>query len=474
MTTLWTGADVLAAIGGVGSDDWDATGVSIDSRTTQPGDLFLALSHLLDGHDHVAEAFAKGAVAAVVSHAPKNTATNARLITVSDVSVALRNLAMAGRYRSQARIVAVTGSVGKGSTVGMLQVMLSGQGDCHVCDSQSLNTWDVALSLATLPEAADYAVIKIGARHQGDIAKLAKLVQPHVAIITRIGSAHLAAFGTSAAIATEKADLYQGMTAQGCAIFPEDGPHSEILRAKAGTAKMMSFGETGDWRLKQVRLGHATTIIMAQGAGQDYLFKLAVPGRHFAMNALAALAGVAAIGADPVTATMDLLEWKPARGRGASEQIRLDPANDSEVLTLVDEATSANPTSLAAAFEVIAAYDPIDNVGRLVKGRRVAFLADMSGLGDAAPSLHANLATNCHLQKIDQIHCAGPLMYHLWRGLPAHQRGQWVETSADIARQVSRLVDAGDVVLVKGGSGSNIVLVVDAIHKLGHRRPLEE
>ncbi|MEM8538251.1 MAG: UDP-N-acetylmuramoyl-tripeptide--D-alanyl-D-alanine ligase, partial [Pseudomonadota bacterium] len=133
----------------------------------------------------------------------------------------------------------------------------------------------------------------------------------------------------------------------------------------------------------------------------------------------------------------------------------------------------ANPTSLAASLEVLAASTPKDGVGRINKGRRIAFLGDMLELGTAETAMHAEMATNAHLQTLDMIHCAGPLMRHLWEALPEHQRGQWTATAAELVPTAASLVDAGDVVLVKGSKGSKISVVVDALRKMGHRRAQE-
>ncbi|SFR35898.1 UDP-N-acetylmuramoyl-tripeptide--D-alanyl-D-alanine ligase [Yoonia tamlensis] len=467
MTALWAGDDVIGATGGQGPDGWQATGISINADDTQPGDLFIAVQ------GDARTAFANGAVAALVVEALDDLAQPQ--IIVADTLAALDDLARAARFRSAAKIVAVTGSVGKASTIAMVQVILGGQGICHARPARYQNRLDVALWLATLPPLADYAVVKIGADQPGDIARLTRLTQPHAALVTRIAPEHLAAFGSLSAIADEKAAIFQGLAPGGCGVFHGDDQHAKQMRKSVGRARHLRFGGAGnDWSLQRVKLGEAVTVVMANGCGQDYLFKLGVPGRHFAMNALGALAAATAVGADPVTATLDLAQWTPPVGRGTRETIVLDPANDGETLCLIDDALNANPTSVATSFEVIASATPRNNVGRIVKGRRIAIIGDMADLGPQSARMHGELAQCDHIQAIDQIHCIGPQIYHLWRALPLHQRGQWAQSAADFAPHVSKLVDAGDVVLVKGAAGSKTFLVVDAIRKLGHRRPLEE
>jgi len=324
-----------------------------------------------------------------------------------------------------------------------------------------------------MPADTDYAVIEIGMSNPGEIAPLSQMTRPHVAMVTTVAAAHLASFDNLAGIAIEKACIMDGLEPGGVAVLNGDIETSRILQDHAAAlgAKQMLFGETApDWIVNDVRITGDVTVIAASGCGADYLFKLSVPGRHFAMNAVGVLAVAEALGADPVAASLDIATWVPPAGRGTREIIVTDIANDGESLALLDDAFNANPTSLAASFEVLAASTPTDNVGRIVKGRRVAILGDMLELGAAEAAMHRKMVDNEHLQSIDLVHCAGPLMRHLWTALPEQKRGHWTETAAELVPQVQRLVDAGDVVLVKGSKGSKVSLVVDAIRKLGHRR----
>ncbi|MBQ2259885.1 MAG: UDP-N-acetylmuramoyl-tripeptide--D-alanyl-D-alanine ligase [Loktanella sp.] len=474
MNALWTAADALEATHGVTSCDWAATGVSIDTRTLQPGDLFVALKDLRDGHDFVKLALEKGAAAAMVTHRPADVGPDAPLLVVPDVLKGLEALGQAARARSKTRIIAITGSVGKTSTKEMLRTVLSRQGKCHAAEASYNNHWGVPLTLARMSADADYAVIEIGMSNPGEIAPLSQLTRPHVAMVTTVAAAHLAQFDSLDGIAAEKATIVDGLEPGGIAVLNGDIATSGLLqdRARAADAQIVLFGETtGDWRISDLRICQDVTVIAAGSPGHDYLFKLSVPGRHFALNAVGVLAVVAALGADPVAASLDLALWVPPAGRGTREIIQLDQASEFETLDLMDDAFNANPTSLAASLEVIAAGQPRDGVGRVAKGRRIAVLGDMLELGPDEVAMHQAMAQNPHLQQIDLVHCAGPLMRHLWQALPENQRGQWMPTAADLAARAARLVDAGDVVLVKGSKGSKIALVVDAIRKLGHRRP---
>ncbi|MDX8351300.1 UDP-N-acetylmuramoyl-tripeptide--D-alanyl-D-alanine ligase [Cognatiyoonia sp. IB215182] len=474
--SLWTSADAAAATGGDSTTVWNAKGVSIDTRTLQPGDLFVALKDVRDGHDFVAQALEKGAAAALVSHRPLGVPENAPLLIVPDVLSALGDLGRAARARTTARIAAITGSVGKTSVKEMLRTVLSKQGKCHAAEASYNNHWGVPLTLARMPADADYAVIEIGMSNPGEITPLSQMAQPHVAMVTTVAAAHLASFESLAAIAVEKACIMDGLQPRGMAVLNADIETTQILQDHAAEmgVKTTLFGKNGrDWTVKDVRLSGDVTIINASHGDQHYLFKLSVPGRHFAMNAVGVLAVTDALGADPVAASLDIAGWIPPAGRGTREIIVTDDASE-ESLELLDDAFNANPTSLAASLEVLAAATPANNVGRIIKGRKVAILGDMLELGTNEVQMHRDMAANTHLQQADLVHCVGPLMRHLWEDLPEGQRGRWAETAPELVGQAPRLVDAGDVVLVKGSKGSKVSLIVDAIRKLGHRRPQEE
>ena len=466
--TLWTATDAVAATHGTTTTDWSATGVSIDTRTIQPGDLFIALTDSRDGHDFVATALQKGAAAALVSRIPQDVAPEAPLLIVPDVLRALEHLGQAARARSSAKIVAVTGSVGKTSTKEMLRAILSGQGRTHAAEASYNNHWGVPLTLARMPPDTQFAVIEIGMNHPGEIAPLARLTRPHVALITTIAPAHLEAFGSLDGIATEKAAIFQGLEPHGTAMIPLDTPTAPILLAEATGHSLKTFGANprADYHLAHVTVGDHATVIRATRNGTSFLFKVMSPGRHFAANGLAALAVADALGLDPALAAADLGRWSPPQGRGTRETIMLDPV-ESLSFDLIDDAFNSNPASLAAALDVLIAATPQDQVGRISGGRRIAVLGDMLELGPTETQLHLAIARHPGLATVTTVHCVGPRMAALHQVLPRAQRGQWVASATDLAATARSLVDAGDVVLVKGSKGIKVSLVVDALRKLG-------
>ncbi len=472
--SLWTASDAAHATGGEARGDWQATGVSIDTRTIQAGDLFVALKDIRDGHEFVAQALAKGACAAMVSHIPEGVSAEAPLLIVDDVLPALEALGAAARDRTSAQVVAVTGSVGKTSTKEMLRDVLSGQGRTHAAEASYNNHWGVPLTLARMPQDTEFAVIEIGMNHPGEIAPLSKMARPHVGVITTVAAAHLEAFENIAGIAHEKAAIFEGLEPGGTAIVNGDVETASILveAGRQAADRVICFGgEAGnDYQLISITLGDEVTVAQAMAGDQKLLFKLSAAGRHFAHNALAVLACVEVMGGDMALACADLGRWQPPGGRGTREVVQLDPGDDRLTIDLIDDAFNANPTSMAASLEVLAASTPVEGIGRIAKGRRIAILGDMLELGPDEAILHAGMADLPSIQGVTLVHCVGPRMKGLWQALPDVQRGKWVATAEELAQEVPRLVDAGDVVLVKGSKGSKVSLVVDALRRLGQRK----
>jgi len=477
MSPLWTAAEAAAATGGRARGGWAVTGVAIDSRTVAPGDLFVALQAGRDGHDFVADALARGAAAAMVARVPPGVAADAPLLLVADTLAGLTALGRAGRARSAARVAAITGSVGKTSAKEMLAAALAGQGRVHAAEASHNNHWGVPLTLARLPRDAGFAVVEIGMNAPGEIAPLARLARPHVALITAIAPAHLAGFADGIdGIAREKASIVAGLEPGGTAVLPADSAWIDSLEAaaRAAGARVETFGAAAGagFRATAIRPGAGVCVVEAAFPGGPLLFKVASPGRHMAENALGVLAAVRALGADPARAALALARWAPPAGRGARLWVGLDPANPEIGFTLIDDAFNANPASVAAALALLAAETPAHGQGRIARGRRIAILGDMLELGPDAPALHAAIARDPAMAAIDRVHCAGPLMHHLWDALPEAQRGRHAPDAAALAGGAGRLVDPGDVVLVKGSKASGVASLVDVLAKMGDLRPL--
>jgi len=457
---LWTSLGLVAPLsarvsGGVPRGG--VRGISIDTRTLQPGDLFVAIAGAArDGHEFVEAAFAKGAVAAVVdeAHAEK-LAGHGPLYIVHDALAALDGLGSAARARTPARIVAITGSVGKTSTKEALRLVLSAAGTAHASPASYNNHWGVPLSLARMPKRTRFGIFEIGMNHGGEITPLAALVRPHVAIVTTIAPVHLEYFAGLDAIADAKAEIFSGLVPGGVAILHRDIPQYDrlVAHAKASPAgHVASFGTdaAADARLLDVELAPDHTIVAARVLGHEIIYKLGAPGRHFALNSLAVLLAAKALGIDVDAAAGTLAAFNAPPGRG---ERRVLATVDGD-FTLIDESYNASPASMRAAFALIGGL-PLNGAGR-----RIAVLGDMLELGENAPAMHAELAADIAADHIDLVYTAGHLMKELYRALPREVQGGWRPSAAELAPFVRAAVRAGDIVLVKGSNSSKMKTIV--------------
>jgi UDP-N-acetylmuramoyl-tripeptide--D-alanyl-D-alanine ligase len=447
--TLWTADELREATGGWFAAAFDAAGVSIDTRTLEPEDLFIALlGESGDGHDHATRAI-EGGAAGVMLHRD-NPAIAHRLI-VDDTLAGLTRLGAFSRARFTGRLIAVTGSVGKTTTKEMLRLALSPFGAVHAAVASYNNHWGVPLTLARAPRDAAFCVVEIGMNHAGEIAPLARLAQPRVAVITAVEAAHIGHLGSMEAIAAEKAAILDGLHPDGVAVLPAGSPWFPLLRERAGSRRVLSFdaGSGNGARLVEIEENANHSDLLIDIEGRQLRLRLHAPGRHMAMNALAALAAVAALGFDPVTAARALERFAPLPGRGAHRSLAL-PGGPA---LLLDESYNANGASMRAALDVLRLQPAT---------RRVAILGDMLELGAAGPVEHAALAGDV-TRSADIVFTCGPLMRHLFDAIPQSARGGHAEDSAALAPIVAEQIAAGDAILVKGSLGSRMKTIVAAL-----------
>ena len=453
MTALWTSTELRAATSGVLAAECAVKGVSIDSRSITSGDIFIALRDQRDGHDFVADALARGAMAAMVDHAPQGAVDTAKLLMVGDTLAGLTALGAAGRARATARVVGVTGSVGKTTTKEMLRVALGTFGATHASAASHNNHWGVPLTLARLPRDAAFAVIEMGMNNRGEIAPLSRLAQPQIGIITSIGTAHIGLLGSQAAIAAEKGDIIAGIAPGGTAILPADSSFAAELVARARDAGLtvLTHGEAAgaDARLLSYQASPEGGMAEIALAGQHIALRLTTPGRHVALNACAVLAAVQALGLSPEKGAEALASFTAGAGRGALRRIRVA---GGEAL-LIDDSYNASVASVRAGLAVLAAQPA---------KRRIFAFGDMLELGAEGPAQHAVLAPDA-AQNSDLVFCCGPLSKYLFDALPAHQRGGHFPDSAALAPALRAALQPGDAVLVKGSLGSRMSLVIAAL-----------
>ncbi|MFV3074139.1 UDP-N-acetylmuramoylalanyl-D-glutamyl-2,6-diaminopimelate--D-alanyl-D-alanine ligase [Niveispirillum fermenti] len=465
---LWTGSEVAAACNGrtAGDAAWTVTGVSIDSRTIMPGDLFIPLKgpHF-DGHAFVGQALAQGAAGAVVADIPAGFEHDARLIKVDDTMVALQDLGRMGRVRATGKVLAVTGSVGKTGTKEALKVALESQGATFATAGSLNNHWGVPLSLARFPAGSLFGVFELGMNHAGEIGPLSRMVRPDIAIITTVEAVHIEFFASVEHIADAKAEIFEGMDPAGTAILPRDNPHYARLLAAArtqGLTRVLSFGmaEGADGRLLSYAPHADHGVASARIDGVEVTYTLPLPGLHHAVNSLAVLLAVRAAGGDVAVAARSLAGLAPIKGRGQRRSIDVPGGR----FTLIDESYNASPVSVAASAGVLGQAMPGPG------GRRIAVLGDMRELGDHAPALHVGLVEPVVSAGTDLVFCCGPNMRHLFDALPAEKRGAHAPDSTTLAPLVTAAIRAGDAVMVKGSAGSRMALVVEALKAMDHGR----
>lgn len=461
MQPLWTFSELSAALGSEpeGGADQPITGISIDTRTLQAGDLFVALKDQRDGHDFVSSAFKVGAAAALVSEGYARQPTDGVLFRVPDTLKGLEALGCVARERlsSIARVVAVTGSAGKTGTKEMLRACLAHLGATHASEKSYNNHWGVPLTLARMPRETQFGIFEIGMNHAGEIRPLTKMVRPHAAIITTVESVHLEYFPSVEAIADAKGEIFEGLVPGGTAIIKYDNPHADRLMAIAercgAKAVTFGFGANAAVRGDDLKLDHDGSALTVRFGEWRIALRLAMPGRHIAENALAVAAAIGAIGADVEKASSVLADLQPPVGRGARSLLHIE---GGEAL-LIDESYNANPASMRAALATLA------SVPRQKFSRRIAVLGDMLELGADAQALHEGLKDAVEEAGIDLIFACGPHMKGLYEALPKSKKGGYASTSSLLQGTLLSNLRRGDVIMVKASNGTRLGPVVAAL-----------
>ncbi len=465
MTLLWRSQELVTIMRArpVGQLPEGVTGISIDSRTIQSGEAFFAIKgDRFDGHDYVLKSMHGGAALAVVSEEKLVAFGHLQmpLLVVSNVLEAMEMLGRAARERSQARIVAVTGSVGKTTTKEMLRTILSPSGETHVSPASFNNHWGVPLTLARMPVSARFGVFEIGMNHPGEIEPLVKMVRPHVAIVTAVAPAHLGAFKDVNEIAHAKAEIFTGLVRGGTALINRDDqrfPLLSELAEKAGVRDIMSFGTKrgADFRAADIRALPDCTVVDARIDGEAVTYKIGAPGNHFVSNSLAAMGAVSLVGADLAKAGLAMAGVRAEKGRGRRHVLTLKNGR----FTLIDESYNANPTSVTAAVEALA----VSRTGE--KGRRIAVLGDMLELGKASTRLHKGLKKPLEAGGVDLVYLAGPEMKALAETLDPSLLAGHFDNAAKLEKKLISALRPGDVVMIKASLGSKFTLLVEALLK---------
>lgn len=460
--SLWTSVEAAKATRGDVTQDFVATGVSINTRTLNRGDLFIALvGPNADGHDHVAKAFEMGAAAAVVSHRPPVFDPDTPLLMVEDTMQALEDLGVYARNRFKGKVIAVTGSVGKTGTKEALNLVLSDQAKTAANIGSLNNHWGLPLSLARMEQDALYGVMELGMNHPGELIPLSKMTQPDVCLITTVQAAHTEFFASTAEIAKAKAEIFQGAKPGWTAVINADIQETDQLQKAAKEHKaseVLTFGESvdADFRVIVYKMAEQGSDITAITPTGPVSYHIASPGRHWVLNSLGVLASVYALGGDVQKAAQSLAKLTPPKSRGERFDVQLKDGS----FALIDESYNASPAAVCAALAVLGAQ-PV-----LGSSARIAVLGDMLELGDDTPKIHRDLGEVLIASGVNKVYLAGEAMQYLWDVLPKNMQGHHCSTSQELADVVKAVMKPGDVVMVKGSAGSKMDVVVKELRAL--------
>ncbi len=450
--SLWTSKDIALATGGIEAADFSANGVSIDTRSLKKGDLFIALKSERDGHDFIAKAMEAGA-AGVLAEKQRG---EAKSVIVADTQKALEALGGAGRDRSQALRIAVTGSVGKTSIKEALATIFSHFGETHKSQKSFNNHLGAPITLATLPVEAKYGIFELGMNHAGELTELSKQIKPDIALISNVVSVHLAHFDSEKDIARAKAEIIDGLSPDGTLILNSDNPHTDFIKTLAGDRSILTFGRAkdSDVQITNTDAHAAGGTVSLKVAGEEINVTLSVPGQHWFSNAAACMAVAKAAGLDLSKAAKAMSQVGPAPGRGDSHALTLG----GKSFTLIDESYNANPTSMKAAF----------SAASLRTGRKIAFLGDMGELGPNELEFHAELAGPLEEAGFERVILKGECMRVLRGALPRVMRGAWTDTIEGGLTALKDEIKDGDVVLVKGSNAAGLSALVRKLKEGAH------
>ena len=447
MPELWTASDIAKATGGEASGAFSVSGLSIDTRTIEAGDLFVPLKDVRDGHDFIPMALERGA-GGVLSESP---VPKGNAVIVIDSLKALQDLGKAGVARSQALRIAVTGSVGKTSVKEALAHMFSAFNSTHKSLKSYNNHWGVPLTMARMPQDTHYGIFEIGMNHAGEILELSNLLHPDIALITTVAGAHLAQFENVEAIADAKAEIIDGLGDDGILILNADNPYTPGITKKAKGKKIITFGHDDDCDVtivtSQTHEHGSNTRLRIDSQQIDVT--LLIPGEHWVMNGAACIAAAYAAGIDLRKASKALRGVRAESGRGAVHIITID----DKTITLIDESYNANPASMAAAINVLG----------LKPGRRIAVLGDMFELGKDEIELHAALAEPLKAVGVERVIFTGKSMRALEEALPKSMCGAWTRDWQSALDALKAEIRDGDVVLVKGSNSVGLGKLVAAL-----------
>ena len=453
-TPLWRAAELKMALNTNVDENISAYGVSFDSRVMNLGDLFVALkTDKNDGHNYVRQALEKGACACIVDHEIEGIFKENQII-VPDTFKALEALARFARMRTAATVIGVTGSCGKTSTKEMLAACLEKQGKTYKTEKNFNSNFGVPFTLANMPSDVQYAVIEMGISHPGEMTQLSDFVRPNVTIMTNIAPAHQEFFADTRAIAAEKIHILDYQNKEGSIILNVDDEQYQFLAdtaTGAGLKKIIRFGqgEKADFRLISATLQSDKTHVVAEWHGEKLVFDLNFIGSHFALNSMAILAAIDAVGASVEQAVQDLQILTPVQGRGQTETVVVD----GKTVHFIDDAYNANPVSMAAGIKALG----------LRSGQKIAVIGDMLELGEKSYEMHLDILAELEQNSINKLYAVGPTMCQVFDLAPSDLQGAKATSAKDLVEVLKHDLQDGDWVLFKASHGTGLDTLIKGL-----------
>lgn len=425
--------------------DAEFASISTDTRTLKPGQLFIALSGPnFNANDFVAAAVAHGAVGAIVSQAVE---TSIPIIKVNDTRIALGHIARHHRESMNVPVIAVTGSCGKTTTRALLASVFSQVGQVLASESSFNNDVGVPLTLLRLMPEHDYVIVEMGANHLGEIANLTQLVRPDVAIITNAGAAHLEGFGDLDGVACAKGEIFQGLLLDGAAIINNDDRYADLWRNLIAARRLVTFAieHPADVMATNITLNHHSLPRFQLCLPYDDIeINLPLMGQHNVMNALAAAAAAYALDV-PLAAIKHGLEAVSAVKR------RLNEYKGFRGATIIDDSYNANPSSVAAAIDVLAKR----------RGDSVLVFGDMLELGEGADELHSQIGNKALQSGITRLYCYGDHSRYAAKAFGEH--GYHFKDQESLLRALRGYLHQDSTVLIKGSLGMKMNHITAAL-----------
>lgn len=458
--SLWKLNEIVVATNGVASSMCadEIVGISIDTRDIAPAELFVAIKgDQFDGHDFVSQAIGKGAGAALVSKSwAQKVSSELPLIVVDDPLKGLERLAVAARARTKAKIIAITGSVGKTSTKEAVRIGLERMGRTHASIKSFNNHWGVPLMLARMPADTEFGVFEVGMNHADEIRPLVKMIKPHIAVVTNVGAVHLEHFDSVLGIAAAKAEIFEGLERGGSILLGADHDYLDALTAHASALEISNiftfgFASNADARLQDIE--RSATGVCGTLEVDKTALEICVPqfGAHALVNAAAVISVGKALDLDLRELAKAMADFAAPPGRGQIMELKL---SDGAAM-LLDESFNANPVSMRAALSIV------QGLGK--EQRKIGVLGDMLELGETAPQLHAELAAVVLAAGFEKVILVGPLMTNLSETLEGKLDVIHRFNSNDVADLLAEELAPGDLVMVKGSKGTKLSPVVEQL-----------